>query len=111
MVMDEQEKGESMFQSNLGRKSSKVSRSDLTIHESHLNNTVIKKMSCAPKDEKRNGVDFDGSVVRYTTSSSNDLSLTFDKTHANCLPPDYCVSSHYILIDFILLIQTLFYEF
>ena len=70
-----------------------VSSSDLTIHENHPSQTVIKNYESKPQEEKRNGVICDQNHRKgYLTSSSNDLSLNVDNTQANCLPPEYCVS-------------------
>ena len=76
-----------------GRNTPTVSSSDLTIHETHPSQTVIKNYESTPQEEKRNGVICDPNHRKgYLTSSSNDLSLNVDNTQANCLPPEYCVS-------------------
>ena len=76
-----------------GRNTPTVSSSDLTIHENHPSQTVIKNYESTPQEEKRNGVICDQNHRKgYLTSSSNDLSLNVDNTQANCLPPEYCVS-------------------
>ena len=78
---------EFVVESESKRKRSTVSPSDLTIHENNPENPVIKKSLSTPEEEnKRNS---DEHVARYVTSSS---SLNIDNIHANCLPPDYCVS-------------------
>ena len=89
-TLSENDKVEFIVESESSRRRSIVSPSDLTIHRNHPDNTVIKKSLSTPEEEKING----DRVVGYITSSSNDLSLTVDKIHANCLPPDYCVSKH-----------------
>ena len=90
-TLDDHDKVEFVVESELGRKRSTISPSDLTIHEKHPDNPVIKKRLSTPDEENRNGINSNDRVARYVTSSS---SLTVDKIHANCLPPDYCVSKH-----------------
>ena len=90
-TLDDHDKVEFVVESELGRKRSTISPSDLTIHEKHPDNPVIKKCLSTPDEENRNGINSNDRVARYVTSSS---SLTVDKIHANCLPPDYCVSKH-----------------
>ena len=81
---------EFVVESDSKRKRSTVSPSDLTIHENIPENPVIKKSLSTPEEQnKRNGINSDEHVARYVTSSS---SLNIDNIHANCLPPDYCVS-------------------
>ena len=88
---DDHDKVEFVVESELGRKRPTVSPSDLTIHKNHPDNPVIEKSLSSPEEENKNGIDSDDRVARYVTSSS---SLTVDKIHANCLPPDYSVSKH-----------------
>ena len=89
-------KSEFTSASNLERRPSLVSSGDLPEHDDHPNNIVIKNSSPIPYEKTSNGSNCDR-VVGYITSSSNDLSLTVDKIHGNCLPPGYRVSIQTIL--------------
>ena len=91
---------EFVVQSEVKRKRSIVSPSDLTIHEVHPDNTVIKKwLSSESQEEDRkieNDKNGDQVVLGFVTSSSlNNLPLTHvDKNDDNYLPPEYCVSKN-----------------
>ena len=94
----EQDRVEFVVQkSELKRKRSIVSPSDLTIHETHPDNTVIKKWLSSenPEDDNKNsGNNGDHVVLGFVTSSSlNNLPLT--NVDKNDLPPEYYVSKKY----------------
>ena len=95
----EQDEVEFVVQSELKRKKSIVSPSDLTIHEVHPDKTVIKKwLSSESHEEDRKETERNGNkaVLGFVTSSSlNNLPLTnVDRNGDNYLPPEYCVSNH-----------------
>ena len=85
---------EFVVQSESKRKRSIVSPSDLTIHETHPDNTVIKKWLSSEnpeQDTKISGNNGDQVVLGFVTSSSlNHLPLT--NVDRNYLPPEYHVS-------------------
>ena len=93
----EQDRVDFIVKSELKRKRSIVSPSDLTIHEDHPDKTVIKKWLSSenPADDQKETENNGNQVVLgfVTSSSLNNMPLTnVDKNEDNCLPPEYYVS-------------------
>ena len=98
--MDECGKSEFTTLSDMKQQKCLVSSSTLMEREKDPDNEVINQsLSILNKTNENGNTGY--RVAGYDTSSSNDLSLTVDKIHTNCLPPGYLVSIQPNLIIFI----------
>ena len=81
-----------MSTTNIKQQQRLTSSGDLKERDSYANtNKMAVKPLSSTKDENKSVSNCDG-VVMDRTSSSNNLSLTTDRLHADCLPPGYLVS-------------------